>query len=173
MFADPTKTRPRLLLSLKMGITAAFLATLVSSFVVAVLNSLGPFQRTTDFPGLWNVIKSTLLLCAITVVSCGPYGLVAGITGGAILSRRKHPIRSIRRLVIESGALGLLFGILFPFFDLLMNPPSLGGMQALLSAPVGVLCAVICALIFRTHLAPGRPLFPLVTLGTLPFGNPW
>lgn len=160
MVADHTKTRPRLVLCLKMGIMAASLATLVSSFIVAVLNSLGPFQRSTDFPGLRNVIESAILLCAITVVSCGLYGMVAGITGGAILSRRKHPIRSIRRLVIESGSLGLLLGILFPFFDLLMNPPSLSGMQALLSAPVGMLCAIVCALTFRTHLVTRTPSFP-------------
>jgi hypothetical protein len=151
----PTKSRSRTsLFVLKVGTLAAVLATLASALEIAVLSALGPFQSTTSAPNVWDVTRSTLLLCPITAVSCGSYGLLAGIVGSAILSWRRQRIHSTRRFLIESALAGFVFGFFFPLFDRMMNSSSLSGMQALLSAPVGMSCAILCAVVFRGHFVP-------------------
>lgn len=156
---DETLTRTRsLAFILKAGTFAALLATLISALLIAVLSTLQPLVQTTPLKVL-DVIKATILLIPITVVSYGSYGFLAGVLGISILKWRKSRIRSTRRLVVESAVVGFILGFLFPLFDRLMNPPSLWGEQVLFFAPTGVCCAILCALTFRTYLVtPPSPI---------------
>lgn len=133
----------------KAGLLAAVLATVVSALLIVVLSAATPPERDTTSPSVFEMAKTAILLCPITAVSCGPFGLLSGLLGSALLSLRKRRIRSIRRLLIEAGIIGLLFGFLFPFFYHLVSQSYINGMQALFSAPVGALCALLCAAALR------------------------
>ncbi len=133
----------------KASLLAAVLATVVSALLIAVLSAASSFPRGTASPTVLEVASNALLLIPITVVSCGFYGLVAGLAGSSLLGLRRRRIRSTRRLLIEAGIIGLLFGFLFPFFDHLVSQSYINGMQALFSAPVGALCALLCAAALR------------------------
>jgi H+/Cl- antiporter ClcA len=133
---------------LKAGALAAFLATAASALLIATLIGVGPMQGTTP-PTVLDILRAAFWLTPITAVSCGSFGFLAGIAGSALLDWRRRRIRSTRRLVIESGIVGFVLGFSFLFFDAVVNPRSHGAMQALLSAPVGMGCAVLCALAFR------------------------
>ena len=135
----------------KAGVLAALLATVFSALIIAILSAANPPQGGTTSPTLWEIGRTALLLCPITVVSCGSFGLLAGIAGSAVFQVRKRRIRTTKRLLVESSVAGFLLGFAFPFFDRLLNPPSLGSIYILLSGPIGVSCAVICGLTFRKH----------------------
>jgi hypothetical protein len=155
-----TESQPRpWLFILKAALLTALLATLASALLIAVSIGLQPIVQTTR-PSMWDITKSVLLLLPITGVSCGSYGFLAGLVGVSILKWRKRRIRSTGRLLVESAVTGFMFGLLFPFFDRLLNPPSFSGMQLLLSAPIGMSCAILCALTFRTYLVTRQPSIP-------------
>lgn len=142
------ENRPRTTFILKAGTLAAFLATAVSALLIATLAALGPIQGTTS-PTVLDILRAAFWLTPITAVSCGSFGFLAGVAGSALLDWRRQGIRSTQRLLIEAGIVGFVFGFGFLFFDAVVNPRSLGAMQALLSAPVGMCCALLCALVFR------------------------
>jgi hypothetical protein len=147
---DPARSEdrlPYLAFVFKAGALAALLATFASALMIAVFTPL----TGGTVPNAWSIAKTTLLLCPITAVSCGSYGLLAGIAGGAFLNLRRRRVQSTKRLLIESAIAGFLLGFFFPLFDRAMNPPSLSGMQILLSAPIGMCCALVCALTFRNR----------------------
>ncbi|HWO31840.1 MAG TPA: hypothetical protein VNO32_23845 [Candidatus Acidoferrum sp.] len=81
---------------------------------------------------------------------------VVKIAGGALLSLRRRHIHTIYKLLIESAIVGFLLGLAYPFFDRLVNGPLLNGWAMLLSAPVGVCCALVCALTFSDRFVPER-----------------
>jgi hypothetical protein len=149
-----TGTHHRLFI-LKAGAFAALLAALTSACLIAVMSALQPIVHTTPL-SVWDVVKATFLLLPITLVSCGSYGFLAGIIGTLLLKRRRVRIRSSKRLLVESAVVGFILGFPFPVFDRLMNPPSLNGMQMLLSAPIATVCAVLCAMTFRAHLVTAQ-----------------
>lgn len=158
MHKPPTQIRLFLFI-LQAGALAALLASLFSALVIAVLSALQPLIQTSR-PPVWDIIKAAILLVPITAVSCGPYGLLTGTVGAALLKLRRSRIRSARRLALEAAILGFLLGFFFPFFDGLMNRGGTNGMQIVFSAPVGMLCAIICALTLRTHLVTQTPSIP-------------
>jgi hypothetical protein len=143
-----TGNRPRTVFILKAGALAAFLAAAASAMLIATLSALGRIPDTTS-PTVPDILRAAFWLTPITAVSCGSFGFLAGIAGSALLDWRRPRIRSTGRLLIESGIVGFVFGFGFLFFDAVVNPRSLGAMQALLSAPVGMCCALVCALAFR------------------------
>lgn len=140
----------------KAGLLAAVLATVVSALLIVVLSAATPPERDTTSPSVFEMAKTAILLCPITAVSCGPFGLLSGLLGSALLSLRKRRIRSIRRLLIEAGIVGFVLGFFFPFFDRLVSQSYANGFQMLLSAPAGTLCALFCAVLFR-HRFLTRP----------------
>ena len=95
----PGQSRPFVPI-LKTGVLAAVLSTLFSSFAIEILAVLG--RGGNSCPGVWDIAGATLFLCAITVVSCGPFGFVAGIVGGVILYLRRRRIRSEKTSVTRS-----------------------------------------------------------------------
>jgi hypothetical protein len=130
------------------------LGTLAPALTIAVLTGL----RNGSLLHPLDAAETVLLLFPITVVSCGPFGLLAAVTGGsAIYLRRKH-IRSSKRLLTEAAVAGFLLGCLFLFFDaaenslLLKEPfqPLVIPEQILFYPVLGVLCALICALVLRS-----------------------
>jgi hypothetical protein len=143
-----TESRPRTVFILKAGALAAFLATAASAMLVAALAALGPIQRTTS-PTILDILRAAFWLTPITAVSCGSFGFLAGVAGSALLDWRGQRIRSTRSLLIESGIVGFVLGFMFLFFDAVVNPRSLNGMEIFVSAPVGMCCALLCALVFR------------------------
>jgi hypothetical protein len=148
--------RPRYAsLILRSGILAAFLATVVPALGFTILSAMRPIATTTS-PTAWDIAKATLLLLPITAVSCGSYGFLGGIAGGVLLSLPRRHIHTINKLLIESAIVGFLLGLAYPFFDRLVNGPLLNGWEMLLSAPVGVCCALVCALTFSDRFVPER-----------------
>jgi hypothetical protein len=127
---------------------------LLSASLFALLSGFPPTPYTSS-PSILDIARATFLLCPITAVSCGSFGFLAGIAGGTAIYLRRRRIRSTRRLLIECAILGFLLGFLFPLFDHLLNPPSLDSMK-LLSAPAGVICALLCAFAFRRRIVGGR-----------------
>jgi hypothetical protein len=134
---------------------AAFLATVVPASAFTILSAMRTIATTTS-PTAWDLAKATLLLLPITAVSCGSYGFLAGIPGGALLSLGSRHIHTINKLLIESAIVGFLLGLAYPFFDPHGNGPLLNGWAMLLSAPVGVCCALVCALTFSDRFVPER-----------------
>jgi len=104
-------------------------------------------------PDPWEVAKTTVLLCPITAVLCGSFGLLAGFAGGTLLCLRRPHIRSTKRFLVEAAILGFLLGALFPFFDHQMQVgifyPIGGYLSSFCVLASGGPCAVICALTFR------------------------
>lgn len=145
-----TENRSPIAFVLKAAALAAFLTTVFSALLIATLSALNSIRETTA-PSVLGIIRSAFWLCPITAASCGSFGFVAGIAGSALLNWRRHRIRSTSKLLLEAGVAGFLLACLFPFFDRLMNPTSLNGIQILLSAPMGVFCALICAFTLRNH----------------------
>ena len=145
-------------LILKAAALAALLATVVSAFTIALLSAFAT-RGGDSFPGPWDIAKSSLLLCSITAVSCGSFGFFAGLTGGTVLYARRRRIRSIRRFLIESALAGMVLGCMFPFFDATANSRSfesfrlwLHPAQIVFCVPVGITCALVCALVVRGHV---------------------
>jgi|SRR5579864_1613796 hypothetical protein len=153
--AQPNNQPRPLLPILKAGVLAATFATLFSAFAIELLTLLGPIGPTS-YPSLWDIARAMLLLCAITVVSCGSFGFLAGIAGGTILYFRRGRIRSVKRLLLESSIAGLALGSAFPLFDAAVNSESLRSFRTWLSSAEFILCALgglisalFCALAFR------------------------
>ncbi len=139
----------------KAGILAAVFATAISALSVALLSAAVPPHPDTVAPGIFDIVRTALLLCPITAVSCGSYGFLAGLAGSALLNFRRRRIRSVTRLLVEAGIAGLIFGFLFPFFDRFVGQSYLNGGQMLFCAPVGALCALLCGVVLRRRfLAP-------------------
>lgn len=136
-------------LILKMALWSAILATVTSAATFTALNAVRPIVQTLS-PTPWDLAKTTVLVLPITAVSFGSFGFLAGLVGGAFLVKRRPRIRSTRRLMIESAVAGFILGLGFPFFDRFLNRYTAG--WAILSAPVGMLCAMICAGSFRSQL---------------------
>jgi hypothetical protein len=136
---------------LKAGILAATLATVISAILIAALSAEGFPHNGTTSPTVFEVANNAVLLVPITAVSCGSYGLLAGLAGGALFSLRRRRIRSMRKLLIEAGIAGFVLGFLFLFFDRFVGQSYANGMQLLFSAPAGALCALVCAVAFRGH----------------------
>jgi membrane associated rhomboid family serine protease len=156
-------------LILRVGVLNALLVTVVSALTIALLSGVGtedvvvirgvgvkqqaPSIRSW-LPNPLEVGKAAALLCPITAVSCGSFGLLAGLAGGALIYRRRRRIRSTKRLLFESAIVGFILGCLFPVFDVLMNR-ALGilhggsGASVVIAPAVGILCALLCALVFR------------------------
>ena len=139
-------------LTLSIGVVAAVVSTATCALLVASANAIAPFPRDTSFPGLLTVLKNAALLSPIAAVACGSYGLLAGTVGGALLTWRRRRVHTIRRLLIESSVAGVVLGFLFPFYDVLVNGPIAHADLFILGAPVGLVCAVTCALAFRKRL---------------------
>lgn len=165
--------RPRYArLILASGLLAATLATVASAVALAVLSATVPSVGSTS-PKIWEIVRTVLLLIPITAVSCGSFGLLAGLAGSALLSLRAPNIHSHNRFLIESSIAGFLLGLAFPLFDRLINPFSSNLAQTLLSAPIGLGCAAVCALVLGHRFVPEHalnpPPIPEVTLSYTPF----
>jgi len=164
--------RSSVALILRVGALAIALATAISALLIAILSAVNPLYRETTSPSVLEILESAALLCPITAVSAGSFGLLAGISGGAVLRLRKQRIRSTKRLLLEASIIGCLLSFLFPFFDRLLNPTSVNSMYLIMSIPIGVICAVLCAFTFRhrflreidgherSSMVPTLPQFP-------------
>jgi hypothetical protein len=130
-------------LVLRVGGLSALLATVISAVAIVVLSAANPTAGTRA-PGAWDVAPSLLLLLPIPIVSCGPFGFLAGNAGSAFVTLRQRRIRSRMRLWGESATLGFLLGFIFPFFDRIVNRRFSSGGAMLWSAPIGMLCALVC-----------------------------
>jgi hypothetical protein len=151
-------------LSFKVGVISALLATTTSALSITVLSALplGPSSSQTSGPSASDLVRTAFLLCAITVVSCGSFGFLAGVAGSQWLLLRKRRIHSSKRLIVESSLAGFFLGALFPWFDGLVNWHrfgfGIGGMsviQLILCPLLGLMCALACALVFRKNLIEG------------------
>ncbi len=139
----------------------AVLATVMASLVVALLSALPDphYGSLTKAPTAADVLRTAILLCAITFATCAPFGFVSGVAGGAWLLIRRPKLRSIKRLLWESAIVGFLLGGLYNVQDRFLNflqyhtaATSLSILQAAACFVCGAVCAMICALIFRKHL---------------------
>lgn len=139
---------------LKLAALSALLGTFAPALAITLLTGLysGSLLHPLDSG------ETILLLCPITAVSCGPFGVLAGVAGGTAIYLSRKRIHSTLRLLLESATLGLLLSCLFPFFDAAFNrlfhqsfELFVIPMQIVLYPVLGVLCALICALTFRNR----------------------
>jgi hypothetical protein len=152
-----------LALPAKVGLMSAFLANTTASLTIAILKGLplGQGSSQTSGPSALDLLRTTLLLFPIIIVSCGSFGFLAGAAGGRWLLFRRPRIHSTKRLLFEAALAGFLLGFRFPWFDALVSSQGfgVGGMgviQLVLCPVVGLTCALVCALVFRTHFIAGR-----------------
>jgi hypothetical protein len=146
-------------LILKAGAICAFLATVLSALGIAGLTSLALItQPQTIAPSIADILKITLLLSLITVVSCGSYGFFAGVVGSAWLRFRRSHLRTTKRLLVEAVIAGFLLSLIFPWFDMTINfkfarstRGFLTGGEYLLCWGVGIVSATVCAYVFRKN----------------------
>src|ERR1700690_1178156 len=152
------------LLVFRISLVNTILVTVLSALVIALLNGTGsdvPFTARAGFASqeggatlpipighLWEVGRATVLLCPITIVSCGWFGFVAGAAGAILLFFRRRSIRSTKRLVVESAAAGLMLGAIFPLADGRATVP-----HAVLCMLCGSVCGSICAGVFRKRFS--------------------
>ena|SRR3984893_19302439 len=139
---------------LKVAALGALLGTLAPALAITLLSGV----RNGSLLHPLDAAETVLLLCPITAVSCGPFGLLAGIAGGTAIYLRRRRIRSSKRLLVESAIAGFLMSCLFPFFDAGVNSLFLKSFQPLvipgqiiLYPILGILCALTCALVFRRY----------------------
>jgi hypothetical protein len=142
---------------LKVAALGALLGTLAPALAITLLSSV----RSGSPLHPLDAAETVLLLCPITVVSCGPFGLLAGVAGGSVIYLRRKRIHSTKRLLAESAIAGFLMSCLFPFFDAAMNSFFLKSFQPLvipgqiiLYPVLGIPSALICALVFRRYFIP-------------------
>ncbi len=149
--------------SIAVALCGICLAILIAYAQGALLGTLAPALAITFLSGLRNgsllhpldAAETVLLLCPVTAVSCGPFGLLAGAAGGTAIYLRKRRIHSSKRLLAESAIAGFLMGCLFPFFDAAVNSFFLKSFQPLVIPGQIILYPVLgipCALIQHNHL---------------------
>jgi len=144
----------KLALFLKAGFLNAALVTAIAAFMIALTSDAGteydpganPTSPPGQLPNLWELGKTAILLCPITAVSYGSFGLLAGGLGGALVFRRRRRIHSLRRLLAEAGAMGLLLAVFFPLLHVTMT-----WAQVFVCVMLGAPCAMVCAFVFRGH----------------------
>jgi hypothetical protein len=146
---------------------AALLATVLSALTIELLSAFAT-RGGDSAPGVVDIVKATLLLCTITVVSCGSFGFLAGLAGAGAIYLRRRRIRTVWRLLIEAALAGLLMGCLFPLFDAALNSPSLQSFKSWLNpaqimfcVPVSITCALFCGLAFRRHFVHPSTVAPV------------
>lgn len=146
--------RPPVTLFLTIGAFNALQASLLSAVALALAS---PLPRGWS-PDIGQVLRVTPLLLPITFVSFGSYGFLAGFAGSAWINRRRKRIWSMKRLLLHCLALGFLFTVAFPFFDILWNlllsasTYHRSPLQLLSCMPIGMTCALSTAMVFRKHL---------------------
>jgi len=117
----------RLMLTTALG--CALLATVLSAFSFIGLQALGAVvTKSTSFeaaPTLWDIVRGTVLLCALTVVWSGPFGLLVGAAAGLVMHRRLGKIRTQRRLFSEAVIFGFFAAIANVLYEALVRwiPP--------------------------------------------------
>jgi len=168
MLRQPENSRYRSLgLIVKAGAFNTVLVTLTATLAIALFSGAGVEDKVVG-NGLvapqqvqstqsWHPIqflKAAAWLTPLTAISCGSFGLFAGLAGSSLMYLRARRVRSPRRFVVEAAILGFLLACLFPFFDVwtgqVQGIRDLGYTAFDLLAPFfGSLCAFICALVFR------------------------
>jgi len=101
-------------------------------------------------------LKVALLLGLLAGTYIGDFGFLAGIAGGFWLDRRTRQIRSTKRLLLESAAVGAFLGALFPLYYLATYMTRVNAASAVITElfclTIGSSCAVLFALAFRRRL---------------------
>jgi hypothetical protein len=133
-------------------LSAAVFSFLEVSLIPVFLVGVAAFSS----PQAPDRLKVFLLLAFLAGTYAGDFGFFAGFAGGFWLDRRKQRIRSTRRLLLESAAVGALLGALFPLYYLATNTTRVNAAFAtsagLLCALVGASCAALFAAAFRHRL---------------------
>jgi len=142
----------------------AALATVFSASAIAFFSgtgleetreTAGGWPRPWAIPNLPELTRAVILLCPITAVAYGSYGLASGFGVGVLLWTRRRTVRSAWQLLGDVTIVGFLWGVSFMLFDGFMNPYS-SPASHLLAMTAGVPCAPICALAFRKRIGALR-----------------
>jgi hypothetical protein len=150
---------PRPLLAiLKTAVFSGVLISVVSAFVIEMLGNTREMGISAiAHPA--DILKATVLLLPITMVSSSWFGFLAGGLGTALIYSRRRAIRSKKGFLIRCATLGLIAGICFPYADSLVNGAGLrlswSLLEVLTSILFGPLCALLCAAIFGKHIWDG------------------
>jgi hypothetical protein len=144
----------------KVGMFNAVLATVVPAVAVPLFYGAGtewpvnpaagmhPVRMLPNwFPDPLEFVKAALLLCPITAVSCGSYGMAAGMAGGIAMCFRRRRILASGCYFREAAVAGFLIGVSILFIDGLLNWGS--GLFSLLAPVFGALFALLSAMVFR------------------------
>jgi hypothetical protein len=160
-------------LILRAGALNAVLATVMAAAALALFGGAGAEDRVatvgvgkaqrTEQTHSWHPLElaeAALWLCPFTAITCGSFGLLAGIAGSGLMCLRARRIRSTKRFVAETAILGFALGCLFVVRDgwavYWQQIPFLSfGALEMLGPPFGGLCAFLCALSFRKRFLAG------------------
>jgi len=135
-----------------------FLSAAVFSFVaIGLITMLLLGWAALLSPQTPDRLKVALLLGLLAGTYIGDFGFLAGIAGGFCLDRRKRQIRSTKRLLLESAAVGAVLGALFPLYYLATYMTgrvntAMAAITELFCLTVGSSCAVLFAVAFRRRL---------------------
>lgn len=96
-------------------------ATLFTGILTALAASLGYVLSSgagiewdsPPVPNLITVLVSVCLLCPITAVSCGPFGLLAGLVGSVFVLAWRREIRVTRPFLVNTVTAGLLLAAFY------------------------------------------------------------
>lgn len=146
--------------ALKAAVLAAVFATVLSSAWVATLGAIAARANHRfefeSMPTLWDVGKGTVLFSVVTAGWYGPFAFLAGFAGAAVLYLRRRKIRTLKRLVVESMAIGFVLVLLFPLYDAAVYSQQLSaiGYQFSLLQSTGIFVvpiavSAVCALACR------------------------
>jgi len=135
-------------LILKVAVLNALLVTVVSALAITLWSGAGVPSKPLELG------KTVILLCPITAVSCGSFGLLAGLAGATLIYLRRRRLRSTKRFLVEAAVIGFVLAFFFPEFDVLMSRVQgflyySGPAVVALTPAFGIPCGLICALIFR------------------------
>jgi hypothetical protein len=147
---------------LKAGALGVLFATIFPAFFYVGMGALSSLFDRFNYkahPGLWDILKSTVLLCPITIVWYGPFGFVAGSIWAALANWRGYKIRSVKRVLASCCLYGLFASFIFPFYDAFAQFQPLHDIRySLPQLPVVVffciLSSLIGAFVFRKRFLP-------------------
>ena len=150
----------------KAAVLSSIQATLLTAVAMAWFSGSGyehQFQGGQGSQAFYPLqfAGSALWLCYFAALNVGPFGFLSGFAGAFYMKHRLRLFLSSRRFVAESAATGLIFGILFPFYDAISSPVGFAPAETLLAPFFGGISAAICALVFRKRfLAAFHPAAP-------------
>jgi hypothetical protein len=86
-------------------------APIVSGVLLAIV-----FPPIPGIHSLSDFLESALIMCIFALFPASTFAVVAGVPGGVWWMRRGRFLRARTRMIVEATAVGLVLGVIFPFY---------------------------------------------------------